>query len=223
MLRRLQKPRRESEGSMKKIVGTLVVVVALVAVGACGGDSGPVRSGSSGQEVREVNLDALARQETVAIELRWDPKENTCKLVRETPSEFRTENGALVTWVFFGPCPGTSIAIRRELARQGESLDLFEPDDETEGRRLRGTVGASASADPAPAAARAPAASGQMQVPGAEADAILILRARMQGNLTQGRYKYRVLIDGRPAQFNPDAEEGDFWVCPKWPCGGFSY
>lgn len=37
----------------------------------------------------------------------------------------------------------------------------------------------------------------------------------------KGLYQYQVLIDGRPAQYGSDADLGDFFACPNWPCGQF--
>jgi cysteine synthase len=48
--------------------------------------------------------------------------------------------------------------------------------------------------------------------------------ARMEATLNEpklierGLYKYQVLIDGRPAQYNSLADEGNFFACPDWPC-----
>jgi hypothetical protein len=200
---------------MKKIVGTLVVVVALVALAACAGDSPPADGQVAGQDAADrLHLDALAKQETVAIELRWDAEARTCKLVRRTPSEFRTDAGAVVTWVFFGTCPETTIAIRRQLTREGESFDLFDPD--AEGRSLEGRMPAVAQATVVQ-----PRAPGVTPAPSPGTASALILRARISGSVQKGRYKYQILIDGNPATFNQLADDGDFFVCPRWPCGGF--
>ena len=34
----------------------------------------------------------------------------------------------------------------------------------------------------------------------------------------KGLYKYRIFIDGQPAHYNSYADDGNFEVCPDWPC-----
>jgi len=53
--------------------------------------------------------------------------------------------------------------------------------------------------------------------------------SRMEGKLRQlnkdekGLYQYQVLIDDDPAQYGSNADLGDFYACPNWPCGRFQF
>ncbi|MBI2223225.1 MAG: hypothetical protein HYU53_18705 [Acidobacteria bacterium] len=39
----------------------------------------------------------------------------------------------------------------------------------------------------------------------------------------KGLYRYRVFIDGQPAQYNSEARDGTLAACPTWPCGDFEF
>jgi hypothetical protein len=54
-------------------------------------------------------------------------------------------------------------------------------------------------------------------------DAVLRLTARVRGTVLKRVFRYRLLIDAEPAEYNPPAEQGLLFVCPVWPCGGFKF
>lgn len=151
---------------------------------------------SSASCQKHLNFQSLGKQETVLIQIRTGAN-GTCVLEQKTPQEVRTDAGSLVRWLFVGACKdGPSIAIRKTVMKDGQEHQLFDlnsPDTKLEGT--------------APATAGPP----------------VILTARVIKDLEKGHYKYQVLINGQPAEYNSPADEGDFFACPVWPCGDFKF
>ena len=152
--------------------------------------------GSSASCGKHINFRILGKQETVLILLRTDAS-GACVLQQKTPQEIRTDAGSLVRWMFVGACQGSpKIGIRPTVMKDGrphELFDLSSPETKLE--------------DTAPATPGPP----------------VTLSAKMKQNLEKGHYKYQVLINGQPAEYNSPADEGDFFACPFWPCGDFEY
>lgn len=143
---------------------------------------------------KNIHFRTLAKQETVLIQLRTDG--GVCKLEQKTPPDIRTESKSLVKWIFIGSCQGgPSVGIRRAVMKEGKGYELFDLND--------------------------PETKLEEAVP-EQTGPPVILTARLKGDIEKGHYKYQVLINGQPAEFNSPADEGSLFACPDWPCGGFS-
>jgi hypothetical protein len=144
----------------------------------------------------KYNFGSLGPQENVVLLLRMDTATNTCKLQERTPPELRASSGRTVRWMFIGSCgANTTIGISQQLTRDGRGFDAF--DITHQDTRL---------SEKAPADPSTP----------------LVLSARLRDGLEKGHYRYTVLINGMPAEYNSRADDGSFFICPRWPCGGFS-
>jgi hypothetical protein len=180
---------------MKKSLAVCLLVLALGGLAACAS----VRGGSgwiSECSGPACGVGSLPRQERVVLELRMDG--DTCKIDMQTPPDIRTQSGAVVSWLFIGGCDNAvQIGIAHEVEdKDGRKRQLFNLNHkDTHLSRA------------APPHGKGP----PMRLTG------------VIGTIPQngGRYKYTVLIDGKPAKYNPDALRGDFIACPNWPCGDF--
>lgn len=137
----------------------------------------------------------LDKKEWIVIPVWTDPVTRTCRVQEKTPSEIRTEFKSNVFWIIAGTCEGAhTIAIGRSFEQGNKTYDLFED----AGTHLEGNISS------------------------AESGPSLILKGKLKDRLQKGLYKYRILIDGKPAEFRSAADEGDFFLCPVWPCGNFN-
>jgi hypothetical protein len=143
----------------------------------------------------KINFLSLGKQETVLLQLRTDKTTGACMLEQKTPPEIRASGGSVVRWMFVGECQGgPTVGIRSTLmTRDGRPIDAF--DSSFPEMKLEDTV----RATPGPP---------------------VTLRARVRSDLERDHYKYQVLINGKPAEYNSEADEGSFFVCPRWPCSG---
>lgn len=135
----------------------------------------------------------LPAQEDVIIHLTKE-----CKLAQRTPNELRTSPAGVVRWHFVGPCADRTVGIRHTLTKEPDSasrgqqaFDLFE-------LQHRDT---------------------KLEDKGPDGKVPVVLTAKLRDDAPKGHYKYQILIDGKPAQFNSDADEGSLFICPTgWPC-----
>ena len=141
----------------------------------------------------KINVKNLDKKEFVILPVGMQG--NTCSLLQQRPGDLRTEGNGHVTWVVVGSCnkegKPVSIEIKPMLMKVGGGS--FEPF----------VAGASKLMDVIPTS-----------------DGSVSLRGKLKPkeNIQKGHYKYTVLIDGVQAQFASPAEDGDFYLCPVWPC-----
>ena len=134
---------------------------------------------------------AGTKKEWIVLAVHTDST-GACRLVEKTPGEIRTQSGSNTFWIIAGTCSGThTIAIDRQFKKGGQTYDLFE----NTGTTLDGTI---------PSSVTGPS---------------VILRGKLKNNLEKGRYTYTIKIDGQPAEFNSRADDGEYYLCPVWPCG----
>ena len=140
----------------------------------------------------------LGKQEMVFIRVVQDA-DKRCKLATKTPSEIRTDSDGStgpgqIKWVITGSCPGSRVAISPEFKKGG-------------GRRHQIVTGLTTE--------------GVAATAGEEITATV--RRDLPLGLKKGVYRFQILIDGKPAEYNSPADEGYFFMCPVWPCGDFKY
>jgi hypothetical protein len=136
----------------------------------------------------------LGKQEMVFIRIVQDG--SGCKLADKTPSEIRTEvkgktGPGQITWVIAGSCENSRVAISREFKKGGQ---------------------------------RHPVVTG-LTAEGVEAKEgnkiTATVRPDLPAGLQKALYRFEILINGKPAEFNSPADDGSFFLCPVWPCGDF--
>jgi hypothetical protein len=186
---------------MRKAAALVCVVFALVALGSCA----------------KYRFGLLPAQEDVIIHLTKE-----CTLAQRTPNELRTSPGRVVRWHFVGPCPDRKVGIRPTLTKEPDSAS----------RRQQASGPALASRQHQQASGPALASRQQafdlfdlgdkdtkLEDNGPDGKGAVVLSAKLRGDAPKGHYKYQILIDGKPAQFNSDADEGSLFICPTgWPC-----
>jgi hypothetical protein len=140
-------------------------------------------------------IGSLPKQERVVLELRMH--DGVCKIDMKTPPDIRTESGATVSWLFIGGCANAvTIAIDSSVEdKNGQKHSFFDLKDK--GTQLQRKAPPDGNGPP------------------------MFLTGVIGPIQAGGRYKYTVLIDNKPAQYNSNADKGDFIVCPNWPCGDF--
>lgn len=143
---------------------------------------------------KNLRLEQLATQQAVVLQLYMDDQ-GACKLTQKTPGKVQTAPGRGVKWFVVGQCKGATVGIERMLTKEGTPYDPWRPGADLQGRA------------PGPG------------TPGA----YVILDGTIRNDVAPGLYKYQVLIDGAPADYNPRADPGDFEVCPRWPCDAVSF
>jgi hypothetical protein len=136
----------------------------------------------------------LGAQEVVVLQVWKDAKDGgKCKLVNQIPPEIRTARGRPLVWVIDGDCSdGDTITISREFRKNTEKHTLVGDKD-------------------------------FQPVPAKKGERITAtVRMDLPPGSRKGHFRYRVLINGKNAEFNSEAEEGSFFIsdfCPIWPCG----
>ncbi len=114
-----------------------------------------------------------------------------CKVKERRPQAIFTESSSTVTWTVVGSCAGAnSVAIERQFKVAGGSgtKDVF-----VSGANLSTT------------------AQDGNKISG-------VLKPDLTPNGRKVLFYYTILINGRPAEYASAADEGDFMVCPAWPC-----
>lgn len=131
------------------------------------------------------------KQEIVVLHV--NERSGSCKLYDRTPPEIRTQLGSDITWIVAGSCPGDRISIDPMFRRaNGTPVRIVRSTD------LNGDIAAE---------------SGQRLT--------AQVQTTLPKELQKGLYFYQVNINGVPAEYNSRADDGEFYMCPKWPCGGF--
>jgi hypothetical protein len=139
----------------------------------------------------------LGKQESVFIEIVQDAQGN-CKLAHKTPAEIRTDadgphGPGKLTWQIKGTCVNSTVAITPEFRKDGRNHKIVT------GLTSKGV----------------PATDGE------EITATVI--PVRPPDLRKGRYRFTILINGKPAEYASPADDGSFFFCPIWPCGDFEY
>ena len=140
---------------------------------------------------REVH--EKGRQEVVVLHVKL--VSGKCLLFDRTPQEIRTQLGAPITWLIAGQCGDSdTIGIDPMFRLQGHpNARIVGPSD------LNSSV---------------PARAGNQLT-------ATVLQQLPAGTPDKGAYQFRVKINGKDAEYNSLADEGDFYLCPSWPCGNF--
>ena len=143
----------------------------------------------------KVKVSSLDKKEFVILPVGMQG--GVCSLLQKQPGDLRTEGDSHVTWIVVGSCELNkdgkphSIEIKRQLVAGGQSYDAFVDS----GTKLKDDI---------------PTSDGPS----------VSLRGKLKAkeNIKKGHYKYTVLIDGTEAQWQSRANDGDFYLCPVWPC-----
>jgi hypothetical protein len=149
--------------------------------------------------LKQLDLDDLDRKEWVVLSVVVH--DGKCSLRERHTSEIRTEGNSQVNWIVVGNCPAVNgkpqtITIDRKF-RKNKKSEEFDP-FKTEGSMLSVAI---------------PTEAGQSVIlKGMTLDRDQITKNR------KGHYKYTILINGEIAQWRSPADEGDFFLCPVWPC-----
>jgi hypothetical protein len=142
----------------------------------------------------KVKVSSLDKKEFVILPVGMQG--GVCSLLQKQPGDLRTEGDSHVTWVVVGSCDAKggnpiTIEIKRKLVKNGGEYDAFVDG----GTKLSGSI------------------------PTSDGPAVYLRgKLKPRANIEKGRYKYTVLIDGAEAQFQSRADDGDFFLCPVWPC-----
>ena len=141
-------------------------------------------------KVKVANLD---KKEFVIVPVGMQG--GSCVLLQKQPGDLRTEGDSHVTWVVVGSCEKNgkpvSIEIKRMLVKNNQDYDAFVDN----GTKLTDFI------------------------PTSDGPAVYLRgKLKPKANIQKGRYKYTVMIDGAEAQFQSRADDGDFFLCPVWPC-----
>ena len=144
---------------------------------------------------KTLNLEELDKKEWVVLAVGVN-NAGKCALKEKQTSEIRTEAKSQVNWIVVGYCPAVegkpqTIEIDRKFKKNGQEYDPFK---DTSALKID-----------------IPTTDGQF--------------GRMRGDVKdsvsadqKGRYKYKIRINQEVAEWRSPADDGDFFLCPVWPC-----
>lgn len=175
----------------KTPVLNIFFVALLVMTPACGGKK------------YTLKLDDLGKKEWVVLAVEMH--NGKCKLAEKNPGDIRTDGKdgqSFVNWIVVGHCPAVDgkpqrIAIdSNSFEMDGNKFNPFQAD---------GTVL-------------------EVDIPTSVAGpwSLLTGHVKHQNEIPadkKGRYKYKVKINNSDAEWRSPADDGDFFLCPVWPCG----
>ena len=154
---------------------------------------------NSGCGGKRLDVNDLDKKEWVVLVVAVN-NAGKCALKEKQTSEIRTEAKSQVNWIVVGFCPADSegkpqtISIDRKFVKQGGSTE-FDPFKDGSVLNV-----------PVPTTSEGPWSR---------------LIGRVKDTITEnekGRYKYKIRINGDVAEWRSAADDGDFYVCPVWPC-----
>jgi len=150
---------------------------------------------------KKLNVGQLDKKEWVVLAVGVN-NAGKCALREKQVSEIRTEAKSQVNWIVVGHCPAVegkqqTIAIDPKFKKGSEEYDPFK----SEGSVLSAPI---------------PTEPNQfVHLKGLTLDQIPENR--------KGLYKYKIRINDAVAEWKSFADDGDFFLCPVWPCGDFEY
>jgi len=147
----------------------------------------------------KIKVSHLDKKEWIVLPIGVNA-DGVCALQEKQPGDLRTEAKSQVVWIVVGSCPlkdgkPQTIEIKRAFLKNGQGQG-YDPFNDT-GSKLK------------------------EDIPSAEGSGIR-LKGKLKDAVEKGRYKYTILINGQDAQWRSRADDGDFYLCPVWPCGDFN-
>ena len=148
---------------------------------------------------KRLDLDDLDKKEWVVLAVGVN-NAGKCALREKQTSDIRTEAKSEVNWIVVGYCPAVddkpqTISIDRKFMKHGGTLE-FDP-FKNEGSVL------------------------SISIPTSQEGPWGRLIGRIKDTVSEnekGRYKYKIRINESVAEWRSPADDGDFYLCPVWPC-----